>query len=161
MLGKVLSGGQSGVDASALLAAKSLGIPTGGCLPKGWLTEDGPRPEYAEMYGMTEHASPAYPPRTHKNAADADMTIWLGRTGSPGYWCTKKGCTLAQKPFREFTEPFPGEHLMFHVVDTIASRFAGRDYSLNIAGPRESRQPGIGDRAEAFLVQLFAELMKG
>jgi hypothetical protein len=156
----IYSGGQTGVDAAALRAAKSLRIPTGGWMPRGWLTEDGPRPEYAELYGMKEHSSPAYPPRTHKNAADADMTIWLGRTGSPGYWCTKKGCDLAKKPFREFTEPFPGEHLMFYVVDQIASRFQDGSLTLNCAGPRESTQPGIGVRAEAFLHELFKALLE-
>jgi hypothetical protein len=156
---RVISGAQTGSDQAALRAAKSLNIETGGWLPKGWLTEDGPRPEYAELYGCQEHSSPAYPPRTHKNAASADMTLWLGRTGSPGYWCTKKGCDLAKTPFREYTEPFP-THMMFYVVDQIASRFYGRDYSLNIAGPRESTQPGIGERAEAFLVELFKELAK-
>lgn len=157
---KVISGFQTGSDQAAIRAAKKVGIPTGGWLPKGWLTEEGPRPEFAELYGATEHSSPAYPPRTHKNAADADMTLWLGRTGSPGYWCTKKGCDLAKKPFREYTEPFP-THLMFYVVDQIKSRFPDRDYCLNLAGPRESTQPGVGERAEAFLVELFTELLKG
>jgi hypothetical protein len=156
---RVISGAQTGSDQAALRAAKSLNIETGGWLPKGWLTEDGPRPEFAELYGMKEHSSPAYPPRTHRNAADADMTLWLGRTGSPGYWCTRKGCDLAKKPFREYTEPFP-THMMFYVVDQIASRFYGRDYVLNLAGPRESTQPGIGERAESFLIELFKELVK-
>lgn len=155
---RVISGGQTGADQSGVRAAKSLGIPTGGWLPKGWLTEDGPRPEFAEMYGMKEHPSPAYPPRTHQNAADADITLWVGRTGSPGYWCTKNGCTKARKPFREFTEPFPDESMMFIVADRIVSPPQDRDYTLNIAGPRESTQPGIGERAEAFLVALFTEL---
>src|SRR5262249_6057013 len=41
MIGKVISGGQTGVDQVALRAAKACGIPTGGWAPKGWRTEDG------------------------------------------------------------------------------------------------------------------------
>lgn len=160
MLAMVISGAQTGADQSALRAAKRLAIPTGGWLPKGWLTEDGPRPEFAELYGMKEHYSPAYPPRTHKNAADADLTIWFGRTGSPGYWCTKKGCDLAKKPFREFKEPFPHD-LVWYFADQIKSQFQDSEgFCINCAGPRESTQPGIGERAEAFMVELFSELMK-
>jgi hypothetical protein len=31
-------------------------------------------------------------------------------------------------------------------------------YTLNVAGPRESKVPGIGKTAEAFLVELFKAL---
>ena len=36
---KIISGGQTGADMGGLLAAKDLGIRTGGWMPKGWLTE--------------------------------------------------------------------------------------------------------------------------
>ncbi len=42
-----ISGGQSGADFGGLLAAKRCGIPTGGKIPKGFLTENGPKPELA------------------------------------------------------------------------------------------------------------------
>jgi hypothetical protein len=48
MLEHVISGFQIGVDQGAMRAAKAAGIPTGGAMPKGFLTEDGPRPEFAE-----------------------------------------------------------------------------------------------------------------
>ena len=33
---------------------QAFGVPTGGWMPKGFLTEDGPRPEFAEQYGAAE-----------------------------------------------------------------------------------------------------------
>ena len=43
-LTKIISGGQTGADYGALLAAHALGLETGGWAPKGWRTEDGPKP---------------------------------------------------------------------------------------------------------------------
>jgi len=154
----VISGGQTGSDQSALRTAKSLRIPTGGWLPKGWLTEDGPRPEFRQEFGMLEHHSPAYPPRTHANAADADVTVWFGRTGSPGYFCTKKGCTKAGKPFLEYVEPFD-VNMAFILANMIRGKHKD-SLTVNCAGPRESTQPGIGERAEKFMRVLFEELLK-
>ena len=75
---QVTSGGQTGVDAAALRVAKSLGIPTGGWMTKGWKTLDGPRPEYAALYGMRESESSRGPGRALRGAG-ADL---LGRPGA-------------------------------------------------------------------------------
>lgn len=42
---RIISGGQTGADQGALVAAKQLGIETGGWTPRGFLTEAGPCPE--------------------------------------------------------------------------------------------------------------------
>lgn len=52
-LRRVISGGQCGVDVAALRAAKRAGLQTGGTMPRGWRTLDGPRPEYAAEYGKS------------------------------------------------------------------------------------------------------------
>ena len=49
MIDRVISGGQTGADQAGWRAAKASGIPTGGWMPKGFLTEDGPRPEFAGL----------------------------------------------------------------------------------------------------------------
>jgi hypothetical protein len=51
MLGRVVSGGQTGPDQGAWRAAKACGIPAGGFMPRGSMTEEGPRPEFAGPYG--------------------------------------------------------------------------------------------------------------
>lgn len=52
---RIISGGQTGVDQAALRAAKRVGLPTGGWMPKGFLVEYDFRPDFAELYGMQEH----------------------------------------------------------------------------------------------------------
>ncbi len=42
MLKKFISGGQTGADLAGWQAAKAHGIPTGGAVPRGFLTEDAP-----------------------------------------------------------------------------------------------------------------------
>jgi hypothetical protein len=45
MIRKIISGGQTGADQAALDAAIKLGIPHGGWIPKGRLTEKGTLPD--------------------------------------------------------------------------------------------------------------------
>ena len=54
---RVVSGGQTGVDRAALSAARSLGIPYGGWLPKGRITKP---------WGQT----PPLPSRPSKSSLD-------------------------------------------------------------------------------------------
>jgi hypothetical protein len=51
MLDRIITGGQTDADQAAWRAAKAFGIPTGGWMPLGFLTEAGARPEFAELYG--------------------------------------------------------------------------------------------------------------
>jgi hypothetical protein len=91
MIEKIISGGQTGADIGGILAAVDKGIATGGCMPNGWKTQDGPKPEYAALYGMKEHASSYYPPRTFENARDSDATIRIAcDLNSSGEKCTLK-----------------------------------------------------------------------
>src|SRR5437762_161045 len=78
MLERVVSGGQAGADQGDWRAARALGIPTGGFMPRGFMTEAGPRPEFRELYGAVEHPSPDYPSRRLDNLA---LTAELGGPG--------------------------------------------------------------------------------
>ncbi len=49
----IISGGQTGADFGALIAAEQLGITTAGYAPLGFLTDDGPMPLLAE-YNIKE-----------------------------------------------------------------------------------------------------------
>jgi Circularly permutated YpsA SLOG family len=62
MVERVISGGQTGADQAGLAAAKLLGIPTGGCMRRGWLTEDGSRSDLAAAYGLPEAETAVIPP---------------------------------------------------------------------------------------------------
>lgn len=147
---KVISGGQTGADQGALFAAREAGIATGGWAPKGWKTEDGPAPWLAG-YGLEQHESSDYSVRTRANVADSDGTLWFGQANTKGYWATLKACKGFEKPFRVVRQ---GE-----VPITIADWARGRWIeTLNVAGNRESVNPGIGRRTEAFLAAVFREL---
>jgi hypothetical protein len=54
MIERVISGGQTGADQAGWRAARAYGIPTGGWMPLGFLTETGPRPEFTELDGATQ-----------------------------------------------------------------------------------------------------------
>lgn len=72
MLKKIISGGQTGADVAGLDAAIKHGIPHGGAIPKGRLTENGVLPE---KYNLQEMNSKSYPKRTEKNVFDSDGTV--------------------------------------------------------------------------------------
>jgi hypothetical protein len=74
MLTKIISTGLTAADRAALEAAVELCIPTGGTAPKGWRIQNydgstGSDPELAQ-FGLVEHESAEYPPRTRQNVAD-------------------------------------------------------------------------------------------
>ena len=98
MLSLVRSGGQSGVDQAAWRAARAAGIPTAGWMPLGFLTEDGPRPEFAGLYGASEMPTAEYPPRTRANVRDSDGTLWIGPVDSPGARDTLRACRDLGRP---------------------------------------------------------------
>jgi hypothetical protein len=52
-----VSGFNTGADFAAIKAAKDNGMETSGYMPKGYRTEKGTKPEYAELYGAVEHSN--------------------------------------------------------------------------------------------------------
>jgi hypothetical protein len=141
---RVVSGGQTGVDRAALDVAIELGIPHGGWCPRGRRAEDGVVPA---RYALAEHESPDYAARTEANVADTDATLILARGPlSGGTALTRDLARRLQKPFLIVdldTRPDP---------KTARGWLAGHAVGvLNVAGPRESQRPGIGDEARAFL----------
>lgn len=153
-LRKVLSGGQSGSDVAGLLAAKICGIPTGGTMPRGWITLDGPKPEYAELFGMVEHTSPKYPPRTECNVMDSDATIRIAFDfGSAGERLTKR--LVDQHGKLDFAVD------LNHKVDLIAIAEwlnSNEIETLNVAGNSHRTNPAVGYQAFVLLTNVFTLL---
>jgi len=93
-----ISGGQRGSDSGGLAAARDRGLPTGGYVPLGWITLNGPMPDLAKL-GCIEHTSSKYSPRTYSNVKESDGTIRLAFDFStPGEICTKKAIDFYSKP---------------------------------------------------------------
>src|SRR5262249_5491583 len=94
----IISGGQTGADQGAWRAALKAGLKTGGWMPKDFLTEDGPRPEFAEAYGARELDSAEYRVRTEENVRDSDATIWFGSIDTPGAKTTLNALKILGRP---------------------------------------------------------------
>ena len=143
-LQRVVSGGQTGVDRAALDAAMALGIPCGGWCPRGRRAEDGRIPA---RYPLRETATPDYPERTARNVCESDATLVLTR-GRP-----RGGTALTIALARRRSRPVllvdldgaPDQDEVRAWLAACAARV------LNVAGPRESEQPGIHRQAELFL----------
>jgi len=67
-------------------------------MPNGFLTEEGRRPELAELYGAQEMPSDSYPQRTEQNVRDSDGTLWFGTNDIPGAKTTLNACEDMGKP---------------------------------------------------------------
>lgn len=154
MLAKIVSGGQSGADQAAWRAACAAGIPTGGAMPLGFLTEDGPRPEFAERFGAAELATASYKSRTEENVRRSDGTLWFGSTDTPGAIATLRAAEAMGKPV--LIVP-PGRGVRPSDVAAWIRR-TPRLAVLNIAGNRESKAPGIGEHVERFVAEVFRRL---
>jgi hypothetical protein len=155
MLKLVISGGQTGSDQAGWRAARAAGLETGGWMPQGWLTEEGSRPEFAELYGARETDSYDYPTRTRKNVEMADLTIWFGSGDSSGFWCTRNAANAAHKPFWIIERP----DQVGDPAPAIAKRINLLGYKVvNVAGNRGSKMADGGAWVEAFLREVFALL---
>ena len=136
---KIVSGGQTGADRGALDAALAAGVLCGGWCPHDRMAEDGP---IDPKYPVTPLPGAGYRERTRKNVQDSDATV-LFSFGPPdgGTLVTLDDCQAFRKP-----------HLLIdaatHTPDQAAASilaFIRREqiHTLNIAGPRASREPRI------------------
>ncbi len=148
MIVKLVSGGQTGVDRAALDVALKLKLPHGGWCPRGRRAEDG---EIDARYTLEETPSNDYVQRTEWNVRDTDVTLILNEGALLG------GTELTVKFAEKHAKPFK-----IIALDAEASLDEVRDWlkshpvnTLNVAGPRESKCPGIESRAKIFLEQLL------
>ncbi len=168
-LSRVVSGGQTGVDQAALQAAIELGLAHGGWCPAGRRAENGAIPA---RFQLKETSSSSYPARTEQNVLDSDATLLLYRRELTGG--SKLTAQLARRhgrpllsidlepmESRDSQETCVGGPLGQQEVAAVFSDFftwlAANDVRvLNVAGPRESSHPGIGESAYAFLLAAAA-----
>lgn len=151
MLTKIVSGGQTGVDRGALDAAVALGVDHGGWCPADRRAEDGPIPE---RYQLLETESSDYRVRTERNVIDSDGTVLITRGRPTG------GSALTARLARANGVPLLHIDLDATEAPAAAARLvefiaARKILILNVAGPRESGQPGIAAEVEALLVDAF------
>jgi Circularly permutated YpsA SLOG family len=147
MLRKIISGGQTCADRAGLDFAIETGLEHWGYVPRGRKAEDG---RIDDRYNMVELSTTSYPARTRRNIEESDGTVIfsLERLLSGG---TKLTWGLAKKL---------GKPLL-HIYDAPKERISNPDSLclegqaltdflrsnkievLNVAGPRESKEPGV------------------
>ncbi len=136
---KIVSGGQTGVDRAALDWAIAHGVRHGGWCPKGRRAEDGIIPR---RYRLKQTRSPAYNVRTRWNVRESDGTLIVSANH-----LIVGGTKLAAEFAKSLKKP------LLHLAVTTGARRAARQldrfitqhriHVLNIAGPRDSDEPGI------------------
>lgn len=149
-INKLISGGQTGGDRAALDFAIANGIPHGGWCPKGRKAEDGP---IDAKYLLQETPTADYLERTEWNIRDSHGTLILTigakltggskrtaeiarKLGKPCLHISKEGTALPVSKLTDF--------LAMHTIDV-----------LNVAGPRASKEPAVGEFVTQVLTRLF------
>lgn len=143
---RIVSGGQTGADRAALDVARSLGLAHGGWCPRGRLAEDG---AIDARYALVETPSADPAERTRRNVEVADAAVVLTRGPARG------GSALTLEVARELGRP----HLHLDLAATTDAGARLRRWlddvgpaTLDVAGSRESEDPGIGEQVRAALL---------
>jgi hypothetical protein len=136
---KIISGGQAGADRAALDWAIEHGVAHGGWCPRGRKAEDG---TILSKYRLTETASASYRARTRMNVSGADATLIFNMDELDGGSLeTLRIAERLAKPTRVVQVDSPS------IASEIATMRAWlremHAATLNVAGPRESKRPGI------------------
>ena len=147
MLRKIISGGQTGADRAGLDFAIEAGLEHGGYVPRGRKAEDG---RIDDRYNLVELSTSSYPARTGKNIQESDGTVIFSLER-----LLNGGTRLIWEHANKLGKP------VLHIYDTRKERILNPDSLrleiqaltdllcsnkievLNVAGPRESKEPGV------------------
>ena len=155
----VISGGQTGADRAGLDAALAVGLPIDGHCPAGRLSEDGTIPD---IYPRRETGTCSYGERTALNVKHSVATLVLSfepvdELSQSGSGKTVRLCKKHERPCLNVTlHPVhsPSEKSVAGVVAWLRKRNV---VVLNVAGPRESKAPGLQAAATAFLIRVLGQ----
>lgn len=148
VIGRIISGGQTGADRAALDWAIQHHIPHGGWCPAGRLAEDGCIPSAYQLLEMPDGGG--YRSRTKANVRDADATLILSidpvLTGG-----SRETALFAKRLDKPFVHLHPGMPWQAALRDWLAGTPVR---TLNVAGPRASGAPDI----VAFTMEVLDEI---
>lgn len=157
MIHKIISGGQTGADQAALDVAIEFGVPHGGWVPRGRMTEAGRLPG---KYVMQETTSISYTERTEVNVVDSDGTVILSYgklTGGSAF--TLDMAAKHRKPcFHIDLESLDVSKAAEAVINWVGAR---EIKVLNVAGPRASEDPRIYEATRNLLTLVLRGLFFG
>ena len=151
MIKQIISGGQTGVDKGALIAAVLLNIPTGGYAPKGYKTERGSDYNLRDIYCLKEARDSGYTNRTKYNILISSATVILGDITSKGSKFTIEKCKHYGKPY-----------IVNPKVSALSKWILDNKYKIiNVAGNRESVNPGAQERTKKFMIKVLKKIQDG
>jgi hypothetical protein len=155
---RVISGGQTGADQAGLIAARRFGIPTGGWMPRDFLTTTGPAPDLARKFGLQEHTG-GYADRTEANVRLADGTLRFAASFETlGEKCTLKWLLHHGKPYMDIDRADPPP------VEEVAAWIKRHNIRvLNVAGnvepkSKKAKASGITEFVIDYLSRVFLAL---
>ena len=159
LLRRLVSGGQTGADRAALDVALRLGIEYGGWCPLGGLAEDHlDPPGLLESYPALQQTPTREPAeRTAWNVRDSDATLLLHDGAGPlsgGTALTRDVAVELGRPWLVTSTAEPRAVRAW--LEDLRNR-AGHPLVLNVAGPRESTQPGMYAAACHLLEQVLRD----
>ena len=166
LIGKIVSGGQTGVDRGALEAAYDLGFPYGGLIPKGRLAEDGIVPEKFDRMKVAPRKDYLF--RTEWNVTHSDATLiiarepWEENESEECSRCTEE-LTGGTKRTADYCKKHGKPYLVIFtanvpkVIDWLTG-LAIPDLVLNVAGTRESKAKGIQEATQRFVARLIEKV---
>jgi Circularly permutated YpsA SLOG family len=139
-------------DRAALDWALAHGVECGGWCPKGRKAEDGP---IVTKYPLKETPSAAYVQRTEWNVRDSDATVLLSIKP------TLIGGSLKTVDFARKHQK-PNLHLCARdkaAPDKLKAFVQDHGVKvLNVAGPRASKEPGVGEFVMRTLDEVFTDI---
>jgi hypothetical protein len=151
----IVSGGQTGADRAALDFALEAHLQHDGWCPRGRLAEDGSLPS---RYQLRETPSRRYSQRTEWNVRDSDATVVFtiapAATGGTAL-AMEFACRLG-RPRLHLHRGADGsvdrvtEDAAARLLQFLAEHRVGR---LNVAGPRASQEPEIGEFVRRVLLR--------
>ena len=151
---KIVSGGQTGADRSALDWALANGLSCGGWCPLGRWAEDG---VIDARYPLRETPEPSPAQRTEWNVRDSDGTLIVSLAKR-----LVGGTRLTEDLAKRLAKP----HLVLAKESGVLSAQAvalrqfiasNKITVLNIAGPRASGEPGIAAHVTSLLDAAFGQ----
>lgn len=151
----IISGGQTGADRAALDFAIEHSLPHAGWCPRGRLAEDG---RIDAKYQLRETETSRYDERTRRNVDQSDATVVFSPTSTPtgGTQLTLDYARRAGKPVLHLAAS-ANKPLAAHAAALrgfIATHQVAR---LNVAGPRASQAPRIGDFVVSVLLHALVD----
>ncbi len=161
----IASGGQTGADRGGFDAAIQLGLEYTGWAPKGWRAEDGIIPPIYRDH-MRESVSAEYGLRTRLNVQDSRATLLVSFAEqlTRGSLYTSKCCRQMARPSQHLVLPAGKGVIPDGVRDALQAWLKrlvddNGGLVLNVAGPRESREPGIQAAVRQALVWMLGDVV--